>query len=90
MTLSQGATTRLVTRLENRGLQARCICSTDRRGIYSEVTPAGFELLHQARPDYTLTLQEALADASQNPEMRHLVATIGAAEADLGSPRLAG
>src|SRR5689334_18014119 len=39
--LSQSATTRLVTRLENRGLLHRYLCADDRRGIYSEVTPAG-------------------------------------------------
>src|SRR5688572_12978619 len=34
--LSSSATTRLVTRLENRGLLVRCICLDDRRGIYTE------------------------------------------------------
>ncbi len=33
--LSQSATTRLVTRLEDRGLLARYLCPTDRRGIYT-------------------------------------------------------
>lgn len=41
--LSQSATTRLVARLENRGLLRRYLCEDDRRGIYSEVTPAGRE-----------------------------------------------
>lgn len=36
--LSQSATTRLVTRLEDRGLLARYLCADDRRGIYTEVT----------------------------------------------------
>ncbi len=34
--LSQSATTRLVTRLEDRGLLARYLCPTDRRGIYTK------------------------------------------------------
>src|SRR6201996_9452122 len=48
--LSQSATTRLVARLEDRGLLARYLCPTDRRGIYTDVTPAGLRLLEQARP----------------------------------------
>jgi DNA-binding MarR family transcriptional regulator len=48
--LSQSATTRLVTRLEGRGLLARYLCADDRRGIYTEVTPAGQALLTAARP----------------------------------------
>jgi DNA-binding MarR family transcriptional regulator len=80
MILSESATTRLVTRLENRDLLARCLCATDRRGIYSEVTPAGFALLDRARPEYNATLRGALADASHNPQMSRLVAAIGGGE----------
>lgn len=87
MALSQSASTRLVSRLEDRGLLARYLCADDRRGIYSEVTPAGFELLEQARPAHNATLSAALAEASQNPEMVHLVAAIGVAE---GVPVAAG
>ncbi|NED89901.1 MarR family transcriptional regulator, partial [Streptomyces sp. SID11233] len=39
--LSQSATTRLVTRLEDRGLLARYLCPTDRRGIYTDVSESG-------------------------------------------------
>ncbi|WP_028937416.1 MarR family winged helix-turn-helix transcriptional regulator [Pseudonocardia spinosispora] len=80
MALSQSATTRLVNRLEDRGLLARYLCPTDRRGIYSEVTAAGFELLTLARPTHNATLAAELAEASQNPEMAHLVAAIGVVE----------
>lgn len=38
--LSQSATTRLVTRLEDRGLLSRYLCPTDRRGIYTNVSEA--------------------------------------------------
>ena len=48
--LSASATTRLVTRLENRGLLTRILCADDRRGIYTELTPAGRALLEKARP----------------------------------------
>jgi DNA-binding MarR family transcriptional regulator len=80
MTLSQSATTRLVTRLEDRGLLARYLCPTDRRAIYSELTPAGLELLNRARPDHNAVLREALTEAAQNPELAHLVAAISSAE----------
>ncbi|MGC3005128.1 MarR family transcriptional regulator, partial [Streptomyces sp. G35A] len=43
--LSQSATTRLVSRLEDRGLLNRYICDTDRRGIYTDVSEAGLALL---------------------------------------------
>lgn len=38
VTLRQSATTRLVTRPENRGLLSRYLCLTDRRGICTDVT----------------------------------------------------
>jgi DNA-binding MarR family transcriptional regulator len=82
MALSQSATTRLVNRLEDRGLLARYLCPTDRRGIYSEVTPAGVELLVLARPMHNATLAAELAEASGNPEMAHLVAAVGSPDAD--------
>ena len=47
--LTTGATTRLVNRLEERGLLTRVLCSWDRRGIYTELTPDGQELLTRAR-----------------------------------------
>ncbi|MEJ8277475.1 MarR family winged helix-turn-helix transcriptional regulator [Pseudonocardia spirodelae] len=80
MAMSQSATTRLVTRLEDRGLLARYLCPTDRRGIYSEVTEAGSALLERARPTHNEVLHAELAEAAANPEMAHLVAAIGASE----------
>ncbi|MFC4115536.1 MarR family winged helix-turn-helix transcriptional regulator [Nonomuraea zeae] len=74
--LSQSATTRLVTRLENRGLLRRYLCEDDRRGIYSEVTPAGRELLEQASPVHDAVLKEVLAEAAEQPELAPLAAVI--------------
>ncbi len=71
--LSQSATTRLVTRLEDRGLLQRYLCPTDRRGIYTEVTPAGHELLAAARPTHDTTVSAALDEAEQVPELAPLV-----------------
>jgi len=74
--LSQSATTRLVTRLEDRGLLERYLCPTDRRGIYTNVTPAGLELLAQARPTHDAALREALDAAAADPRLAPLVATV--------------
>ncbi|MBH5338205.1 MarR family transcriptional regulator [Streptomyces pactum] len=76
--LSQSATTRLVTRLQDRGLLSRYLCPTDRRGIYTDVTPAGLALLAEARPTNDAALAEALGDAARNPELAPLVAAVEA------------
>lgn len=76
--LSQSATTRLVNRLEDRGLLRRYLCPTDRRGIYTEVTEAGFALLEAARPVNDAELANALAEAGQNPEFAPLVRALSA------------
>ncbi|MDT3396288.1 MarR family transcriptional regulator [Streptomyces sp. B1866] len=80
--LSQSATTRLVTRLEDRGLLARYLCPDDRRGIYTDVTPEGLKLLEEARPTNEAALREALAEAAKRPELAPLVAAVEALEAD--------
>ncbi|MFF8568304.1 MarR family winged helix-turn-helix transcriptional regulator [Streptomyces albidoflavus] len=74
--LSQSATTRLVSRLEDRGLLSRYLCPTDRRGIYTDVTPAGKALLDEARPTNDTALREALDAAAQNPELAPLVQAV--------------
>jgi len=71
--LSQSATTRLVTRLEDRGLLTRYLCPTDRRGIYTNVTEAGLELLEEARPTSEAALRAALDEAARDPELAPLV-----------------
>ncbi|MET9376194.1 MarR family winged helix-turn-helix transcriptional regulator [Streptomyces sp. NPDC003035] len=74
--LSQSATTRLVTRLEDRGLLTRYLCTTDRRGIYTDVTEAGMKLLEEARPTNDGALREALDEAAKNPELAPLVRVV--------------
>jgi len=80
--LSQSATTRLVNRLEDQGLLARTICPDDRRGIYTQLTHAGWELLGRARPTHDAALATALAQASKLPEQVPLVRVL---ESDLGT-----
>ncbi|MBM7369056.1 MarR family winged helix-turn-helix transcriptional regulator [Gordonia hydrophobica] len=76
--LSSSATTRLVTRLEDRALLTRILCADDRRGIYTELTPAGVELLQQARPTHDAVLEEALTTAAEQPELAPLADAIHA------------
>jgi DNA-binding MarR family transcriptional regulator len=71
--LSASATTRLVTRLENRGLLTRILCADDRRGIYTELTPAGRALLEKARPLHDEVLRTTLDEAREVPELAGLV-----------------
>ena len=46
--LSPSATTRLVNRLEDRGLLTRVLCADDRRGIYTELTPEDTRKMSEA------------------------------------------
>jgi len=70
--LSSSATTRLVARLEERHLLARYLCPDDRRGIYTELTKAGKQLLSEARPTHDSTLHNAIENADSVPELRAL------------------
>lgn len=76
--LSQSATTRLVTRLEERGLLSRALCDKDRRGIYTDVTPSGQALLEAARPTNQAALQEALDEARRDEHLKPLVEALKA------------
>lgn len=80
--LSPSATTRLVTRLEDRGLLTRILCADDRRGIYTELTAAGRSLYERARPIHDDALERALVDAAYQPELSPLVAAL----ADIAVP----
>ncbi|WP_027494720.1 MarR family transcriptional regulator [Rhodococcus sp. JG-3] len=78
--LSQSATTRLVTRLEDRGLLTRYLCPTDRRGIYTDVSDEGLALLESARPTNDAALREALDEAASEPDLVPLVDAIRRSE----------
>lgn len=76
--LSSSATTRLVNRLEDRGLLRRVLCQDDRRGIYTELTENGHALLDEARPTHDRVLEATLAEVEQIPELAPLVAALQA------------
>lgn len=71
--LSASATTRLVTRLEDRGLLTRVLCAEDRRGIYTELTETGRELYRSAHPLHDEALERALGQAERRPELAPVV-----------------
>ena len=77
--LSPSATTRLVNRLEDRSLLTRVLCADDRRGIYTELTPAGRALYDRARPHHDEALERVLAEAAAQPELAPVVNALQAA-----------
>ncbi|WP_026529729.1 MarR family winged helix-turn-helix transcriptional regulator [Haematomicrobium sanguinis] len=74
--LSASATTRLVTRLEDRALLTRVLCADDRRGIYTELTAAGSALYQKARPLHDAALESVLADAAERSELATMAAAV--------------
>jgi DNA-binding MarR family transcriptional regulator len=76
--LSNSAATRLVNRLETRGLIARILCDDDRRGIYSELTDEGRARLEAARPAHDAALARTLEAAAAEPALAPLVAALRA------------
>ena len=60
--LSQSALSRVVARLESRGLVLRCMCPDDRRGILVDLTDDGRSRYAAARPTHRRVLAEVLGD----------------------------
>ncbi|MBM7509760.1 DNA-binding MarR family transcriptional regulator [Nocardioides salarius] len=74
--LSPSAATRLVNRLEGRGLLTRILCQDDRRGIYTELTAEGRAVLADARPVHDAALVDALGEAAATPELSGLLESL--------------
>jgi DNA-binding MarR family transcriptional regulator len=74
--LSGSATTRMVDRLERRGLLTRVLCHDDRRGIYTELTQDGRALLTRAGPIHDRVLGATLAEAEKMTELGPLVSAL--------------
>ncbi len=62
--LTKSGMTRLLQRLETRGLVARHACPLDRRGQFIGMTPAGRHLLRRAAPGLLRALASVLAPLS--------------------------
>jgi DNA-binding MarR family transcriptional regulator len=67
VTLSRTGLTRLVDRIEERGLLRRRPAPEDRRGSYVRITPAGAAMLRRMWPVYERVLAETFAAAVQDP-----------------------
>jgi DNA-binding MarR family transcriptional regulator len=74
--LTTGATTRLVNRLEARSLLRRVLCDYDHRGIYTELTAEGVELLARARPRHDEAIREALTAEATAQTLTDIAAAI--------------
>lgn len=59
--MSQSALSRLITRLEGRGLVSRKTCAEDRRGMFACLTADGREALDAARPTQHAVLEQVLS-----------------------------
>jgi DNA-binding MarR family transcriptional regulator len=55
--VTQSALSRLVARLEADGLVERQMCTSDRRSVFTCLTPAGLELYRAARPTHREVLR---------------------------------
>jgi DNA-binding MarR family transcriptional regulator len=68
--LNQSSVTRLVSRLEEKGLARRDVCPDDGRGVYAVITEQGESLVREVRGPYEERIGELLRDASG--EVLHL------------------
>jgi DNA-binding MarR family transcriptional regulator len=62
--LNQSSATRLVSRLEAKGLARRDVCEDDGRGVYAVITERGEALLREVRKPYEDRVRELLGKAS--------------------------
>ncbi|MEW2549544.1 MarR family winged helix-turn-helix transcriptional regulator [Streptomyces sp. NPDC047002] len=74
--LDQSSMSRLVTRLENKGLTTRVSCEHDRRGVYCMLTPEGAERGEQAEARCRDALTGLLDVASFDDRWASLVARL--------------
>ena len=58
--LNQSSTTRLVGRLEFKGLVTRDTCPEDGRGVYAVITETGLDLTHELTTSYSEKLTKLL------------------------------
>jgi DNA-binding MarR family transcriptional regulator len=70
--LSQSGVTRLVDRLEARGLVVREPCPEDRRGLHARMTDEGRELLARARPTHLAGVRARFLRHFDDEELRAL------------------
>jgi DNA-binding MarR family transcriptional regulator len=74
--LSSGGLTRLVGRLEQRGLVRRDVDPDDRRAFHASLTPDGHEKLARARVPHDAVVQQELGGRLTPRELRILETTL--------------
>jgi DNA-binding MarR family transcriptional regulator len=75
--LSSGGLTRLVGRLESRGLLERVQDSSDLRGFYATLTSAGSEHLARARVTHDAVIEELIGSKLSNQQVASLARELG-------------
>jgi DNA-binding MarR family transcriptional regulator len=76
LTLSRGGITKLVDRLQAAGLLERVSCSSDRRSLHAQLTPAGEQMLAEMEIVYEAELERHL-QALTREEAEQIVAALG-------------
>lgn len=69
---SRSRLTHTIARLEKDGLVERVACPSDRRGVWAQLTSAGYELLERAAPSHVASVRHALVDAVAAEDFRAL------------------
>lgn len=59
---SRSRLTHTVARMEKAGLVERANCPTDRRGVWAQLTDAGFEVLRETSPGHVAAVRRNLVD----------------------------
>ncbi|MBI5103808.1 MAG: MarR family transcriptional regulator [Solirubrobacterales bacterium] len=70
--LTRSGLTRLVDRLQHRGLVERVKCSSDQRGMHAQLTEEGLARLHAARPTHLAGVRRGFLDELSQDETRAL------------------
>ncbi|MFX4271538.1 MarR family winged helix-turn-helix transcriptional regulator [Propionibacteriaceae bacterium Y1685] len=60
---SRSRLTHTIARMEKANLVVRTMCPSDRRGVWAELTPAGFELLKTAAPSHVACVRRNFVEA---------------------------
>jgi DNA-binding MarR family transcriptional regulator len=75
---SQSGMTRVIDRLQQRGLVQREACGEDRRSWYAVATGTGLDRLRAALPGYLDLIQRFVVDQASCDQLRATVATLRA------------
>lgn len=75
--MSRSGLTRLLDRLEKKGLMRRVECPSDRRGLFAELTEAGDRALKRSWPAYSRALLAHFANKLDDSEVESLASILG-------------